>query len=186
MHRAGGPPAPVCVRCCWRRGARDGRAWAKHAARLRWVARRHGQPATAVRERPPLNVRCPHCSAVFPSGPLPDSGSRAVECPLCLLRFDAKGEGTVSVAQAAPTGRAGSADDEFEQFGLGGQVQAAINTGLTVPLVSSPGGPSAPPVAPRTMAPARPMAPADDEVDFEALLSDAVGAVEKYDRGAPA
>ncbi len=35
------------------------------------------------------------------------------------------------------------------------------------------------------MAPARPMAPADDEVDFEALLSDAVGAVEKYDRGAP-
>ncbi len=116
---------------------------------------------------------------------MPDTGSRTVECPLCLLRFDAKGEGTVSVAQAAPAGRAAPADDEFEQFGLGGQVQAAINTGLTVPLVSSKGGPSAPPMAPRSTAPAQPQAPADDEVDFEALLSDAVGAVEKYDKAAP-
>ncbi|MSQ81566.1 MAG: tetratricopeptide repeat protein [Myxococcales bacterium] len=126
-----------------------------------------------------MNVRCPHCSAVFPAGPLPDTGSRLVECPLCLLRFDVAGEGTISVAQAsAPTaGAISQPDDEFEQYGLGGQVNA-VSTGLTVPLMRSAGGPSAPPIVPRS-AP-RPLQPVDDEVDFEALLSDAVGAVEKY------
>lgn len=47
-----------------------------------------------------MNVRCPHCSAVFPVGAA-SGPTGSVECPLCLLRFEPKAEETVS---APPTG----------------------------------------------------------------------------------
>lgn len=132
---------------------------------------------------PTLNVRCPHCSAVFPAGAIPENGSKTVECPLCLLRFDAKAESTISVSPASPAFMPRQDGvRELDAFGLGTQTAMAVPSGLTVPLSRAgqnvdlaPRRPSSP------QQPAKPAASADEEVDFEALLADAAGAMDKYD-----
>lgn len=101
-----------------------------------------------------MNVRCPHCSAVFPVG-APSGSAGAVECPLCLLRFEPGAEETVSAppagvvagptplagygaaasrgSNATPAQASAAADEEFEQFGMGSAtrpVRAADTIGL--------------------------------------------------------
>ncbi len=194
-----------------------------------------------------MNVRCPNCSAVFPSA----GGGKQVECPLCLLRFEAKDEKTESMPQTPKGARGASSpspEDEFESFGTPvqstGPTQTVVQgrgfagarttgpvptagvglgsaTRSTIPLsagsvapvlgamssapslgrgtgpvgASSPNDPKTAPVRPPAMTEpenARHNASdmgqldlnADSEIDFDALLSDAVDAVEK--RNGPA
>ena len=63
-----------------------------------------------------MNVRCPNCKAVFPASASVAAGE-AVECPLCLMRFQTGGEETISLPQAPGPGAAKPVDDEFESFG---------------------------------------------------------------------
>ena len=129
-----------------------------------------------------MNVRCPHCSAVFPAGPSPQNGEKTVECPLCLLRFEATPEATQSVAQApAPQPRGYSNDDEFERYGggTGTGAVAAAKPGLTVPLASSRAGPV---VTARNEPELDLGVDVEEDIDFDSLLSDAVGAVEKHEK----
>jgi len=125
-----------------------------------------------------VNVRCPHCSAVFPAGTVPDGGDKTVECPLCLLRFAANAEVTVSVAPASPPPQPAASDDGFERFGGTARPTAPIRSGQTVSISTARGA-----TAPR---PSAPPAAADDEIDFDSLLSDAIGAVEKHEASAAA
>lgn len=128
-----------------------------------------------------MNVRCPHCSAVFPAGPSPDSGPRTVECPLCLLRFEPTSESAVSVKQAQPA-RAQPADDEFERYGSGsGNTSMVAGHGHTVPLMTSRAAPIAPPTRDEDLDLG---VDHEEDIDFDSLLSDAVGAVEKHERPA--
>ncbi len=162
-----------------------------------------------------MNVRCPNCSAVFPSAGAPDGGVRQVECPLCLLRFEAHGEQTISLPRMPSEARGAAApspDDEFEAFG------AASKSGthhMTTVVASPPGRSTSTRLAPASEAvrssfgdATRPPAsePAHEEgsesgasqgsgeefgfdggeIDFDALLSDAVHSVEKKDAGSMA
>lgn len=139
-----------------------------------------------------MNVRCPHCSAVFPAGNLPDTGSKSVECPLCLLRFDAAAETTTAVPQAAAAAvaRASAMDDEFEQFGVGGSpsvvIGGAARQGLSLDLGQVAGGRTVPltsttlqPIPSTPSAAAADTGGDDADIDFDSLLSDAAVAVDK-------
>lgn len=126
-----------------------------------------------------MNVRCPNCKAVFPANP--QAGSQeTVECPLCLLRFQASGEDTTSLPQAPAPGLIQPLDDEFESFGAPVQFN-------TTRVVGSEGRAPAPvkSTEPTQTAPKRPAAEVaeigfaapdtSDGIDFNALLADAVG-----------
>lgn len=159
-----------------------------------------------------VNVRCPNCSAVFP---VATAASRQVECPLCLLRFEANEELTISAAQMPAQARGASApnpDDEFEAFGRPAPIHANTEpvqfarTTAPISTVRSTGpSPMLRSTVPfgsqsvqKTSAPSLPgplqaeKSPAigvdspsvdlnldDGEIDFDALLSDAVLAVDK-------
>lgn len=152
-----------------------------------------------------MNVRCPHCSAVFPVQLGPER-TQAVECPLCLLRFEPNSEQTISAIPAATTAprAAGLAEEEFEQFGLGsstrtvrpvelaGQLRTPRSQSMPNQVGFDP--PSAQPAGGQTQAmkgagislpstarsgpmPAVVHQMEDIDVDFDALLSDAAAAV---------
>jgi tetratricopeptide (TPR) repeat protein len=148
-----------------------------------------------------VNVRCPHCSAVFPVGAPPATGPHTVECPLCLSGFDAKAELTLTIPGAPVGAMAAPRDpeDEFEQFGLAGKVNTAtfgrgavVGSGVTAP-VATAGSPQL--TVPVTAAPpldlfgglstgAQPPPAASShagDIDFDSLLSDAVQAVDRVD-----
>ncbi|MBI5607501.1 MAG: tetratricopeptide repeat protein [Deltaproteobacteria bacterium] len=118
-----------------------------------------------------MNVRCPHCSAVFSSGDVPAGAVKSVECPLCLMRFEAQDEMTASVASL-------SAQRPLPSTAPGSEVTDAVG-GLgsrTVHLGSGTSLSGSPKVVPTIVADAD----ADIDIDFEALLSDASSAVDKH------
>ncbi len=132
-----------------------------------------------------MNVRCPHCSAIFPAAVPGDGSGVQVECPLCLYKFEARGELTVSAPQWAsqPVAevRPGN-EDEFERFG--GPARGQTSTGIaslanrgtsatpTVTLGSQRG----------TISGAHTIDAGADDIDFESLLGDALDAVDKRER----
>lgn len=151
-----------------------------------------------------MNVRCPHCSAVFPVNLGPDR-AQAVECPLCLLRFEPNSEQTISAIATpavAPKGT-GQAEEEFEQFGLGTATRTVRPTesiglprtsrsqtfpaqgGASTPGALSSGNTQAmtgsavglPSTARSGSMPAVVHQLEDADIDFDALLSDAAAAV---------
>ena len=154
-----------------------------------------------------MNVRCPHCSAVFPAQPALER-ARSVECPLCLLRFEPNSEQTVSAIPLSGPSQKGTSDseEEFEQFGLGtstrtvrpmevpGQMRAARGqpqSGFSA-VPAAPGAPtggqtqalkgsgfSLPSTSRSGPIPAVVHQMDDGDIDFDALLSDAAAAVGK-------
>lgn len=146
-----------------------------------------------------MNVRCPNCSAVFPAAIAANGVRQPIECPLCLLRFEPSGEETISLPEmpASPTGASAPSEDEFEAFGA--PAPPLDTTTTVVPQSFRLGGPAT--AGPRatlprgrpdpSMPPQRTSNTADSQeidfnaadpssaIDFSALLSDAVHAVEK-------
>ncbi len=116
-----------------------------------------------------MNVRCPHCSAVFSAGDLQTGAAKSVECPLCLMRFEAHDEQT-----AAVPGLSGQRPLPASGPALASSVPAAS---LTVQLGSSANAGLPSPPKPITTVIAD--ADADIDIDFEVLLSDASDAVDK-------
>lgn len=131
-----------------------------------------------------MNVRCPHCSAVFPANLPRDGAGVQVECPLCLHRFEAKNEQTVSAPQwsgAPPLEPRSGGEDEFERFG--GPVRGQTSTNIVGLAGQAARSHSATPTV--TLGSQRNSqltaldAGSGEDVDFDSLLGDALQAVDK-------
>lgn len=132
-----------------------------------------------------LNVRCPNCSAVFPVSQPSEKAGGTVECPLCLLRFTPERENTDSI-KSKPLQVSGTADPGLSSL-------ADLTHGNTTMLQPSAIGkpdwaaqpaatPAPKPVSGVSKATSHEVDFAQDSagvIDFDALLSDAVQAVEK-------
>jgi len=152
-----------------------------------------------------VNVRCPNCSAVFPVAPGIAGQRQTAECPLCLLHFEVNTEHTTTPPRGPErsTGAAtpSTSDDEFEAFGTPSASHTQV-VGNRSPLTRVDGGALGSPrgtgrtesIHPKkshdsVRIGARPdhvsdlheidFTDGDAAIDFDALLSDAVLAVEK-------
>ncbi len=105
---------------------------------------------------------------------MPAGAAKSVECPLCLMRFEAQDEQTASVASisaqrplptALPTGESTAT--------MGGPASKTVNLGSS--------GAGSPPS--KVVATVIADADADIDIDFESLLSDASNAVDKHTVG---